>query len=529
MTDSETIANTLGRIRHIVGEENFITDDEELRYLSQDYFRETDPVTAAIRPVTVKALAEAVRTATQAGFAIFPRGGGYSYSDAYLPTAWPALSIDMRGLDKILEINESDMYATVEAGCTWAQLDEALTPLGLRLPCLGPQSGLRASIGGGVAQGAAGHGSARAGISTESVLGMEVVLADGTVLVTGSAAQAQHSAFFRFYGPDTTGLFCQDAGALGVKATVTLRLETRHPLTSGLSFACENFEQSSAVMARVARSGLASENFGTPSMLVAETIRSRGFGDNLKTLGAVGKSGAGYLDGVFRMFKLATGGKDLGSEYEETIHFGLDAANSHIMKGQMDAIREIVGQSGVEIPNSIPIARRAEPFPDHPMLSPIGQRQLPFHAIFPFSQIIPFRHALDSLIARSEEDLKRHDMRALGIYACMSTNGFLYEPVFQWVDVPSAFHRRHTPAATLERADKNTPNPAARDFAQGMKEQVVDIMYAHGGVHLQIGKTYPYLAGRDPQQMNLLVELKKSLDPGGLMNPGALGLGIGEK
>jgi FAD/FMN-containing dehydrogenase len=270
---------------------------------------------------------------------------------------------------------------------------------------------------------------------------MEVLLADGTSFVAGSAGQAEHNEFFRFYGPDIVGLFCQDCGALGVKSTITLRLQRRPAETGGISFSCDTFEQSSQAMANVAREGIASENFGIPSALIAQTI-----------------------------------------------------------------------------------ARRAEPFPDHSMLSPQGERQLPFHAIFPFSQVIAFHQALQDFLQTHRGEMERHAMRAVAVYGAISTNGLLYEPVFQWSDVPSAFHRRHTPDAILARSDVNEPNPAARKLAGELKGHVVDLMFSHGGVHLQIGKAYPYLEERQPAQVELLRTLKRQLDPKGLINPGALGL-----
>ncbi len=389
----EDVSAALQRITGIVGEENFLTDDEELRYLSQDYFNAANPVTAAIRPTTIPSLAEAVAIATDAGIAIFQRGGGYSYTDAYLPTRWPSIMIDTRGLDRIVEINQRDMFVTVEAGCTWAQVDEALAKAGLRIPCAGPQSGLWATIGGSISQGALGHGSGRSGISTESVLGLEVVLADGSIMTTGSAAQSRHNAFFRFYGPDVTGPFCQDSGALGIKATITLRLQTRPALTDGLSFVCDSF----------------------------------------------------------------------------------DAASQ---------------------------------------------------AIFPLSQAAPFHDALQRFLAERRPEMTQHNMGAVSVYSATSTNGFLYEPVFQWTDVPDLFHRRHTPGHIIERADRNEPKPSARVLASELKDRVVDLMFEHGGIHLQIGKAYPYLVDRDPRHIRLLAELKAAVDPQNLINPGALGLPV---
>ena len=57
-----------------------------------------------------------------------------------------------------------------------------------------------------------------------------------------------------------------------------------------------------------------------------------------------------------------------------------------------------------------------------------------------------------------------------------------------------------------------------------MKQALVDLFYEQGAIHLQIGRTYRYRDSLDPAADALLVDLKKSLDPRGLMNPGSLGL-----
>jgi FAD/FMN-containing dehydrogenase len=108
------------------------------------------------------------------------------------------------------------MYVTVEAGVTWKQLHEALAPRGLRLPFFGTFSGATATVGSGIANGALFFGTARYGTAADCALGLEVVLADGTLLHTGQAAFGG-KPFYRTYGPDLTGLFTHDSGTLGIK------------------------------------------------------------------------------------------------------------------------------------------------------------------------------------------------------------------------------------------------------------------------------------------------------------------------
>ena len=112
----------------------------------------------------------------------------------------------------------------MQAGVTWAQLYEALKPKGLRLPFFGTFSGVRATVGGGMSNGALFFGTARYGTGADNLLGLEVVLADGTRVRTGQAAFKNGKPFYRTYGPDLTGLFTHDAGTLGIKTEATLRL-----------------------------------------------------------------------------------------------------------------------------------------------------------------------------------------------------------------------------------------------------------------------------------------------------------------
>ena len=143
----------------------------------------------------------------------------------------------MRYCNKIIEINQEDMYVNVEAGVTWKQLNETLEPLGLRTPFWGTGSGLFATVGGGLSQNAINYGSGRYGTVAESVISLKVILANGSELRTGSwGTDDNPSPFNRYYGPDLTGLFLADSGALAVKAEASLQLIPRPKETRFLAF-----------------------------------------------------------------------------------------------------------------------------------------------------------------------------------------------------------------------------------------------------------------------------------------------------
>ena len=455
---------------------------------------------------------------------MFPRGGGYSYTDAYLPTGPNGVSLDMSGLNKILEINTEDMFVTVESGCTWEALDAALKPHGVRAEFWGPLSGFKATVGGGMSQGAASLGSSKDGISAEAVLGMDIVTANGNVFSTGSAAQKGKSPFFRNYGPDLTGLFCGDAGALGIKATVTLRLQRRAKLTQGLSFGFDSFAAAHKAMAAIAASNRATEVFGFTRRAMEGIVASKGLWEDLKVMYAVGRSAGGFFSGVFQMTKMALAGRRFTSKAECFVHCATEADNRTELKGHIQTIRDAVGGLGRDIPNTMPTVMRATPFMPYPVVGMDAKRMLPLHAIMPFSKVVAFHTALEAYFETRKVEMDAIDMTTPSIFGTLSTNGFLYEPVLYWPDQPDVFHERNTPEELLAPMRKNAPNEKGRALAKGMFEDIVTLMHAHDGVHLQIGKAYPYLRDRSEMAISLVKQVKALTDPHNMLNPGALGL-----
>ena len=166
--------------------------------------------------------------------------------------------LDLRRLDRV-EVVPEDGYVLAEAGCTWEALDAALEPLGSRTPFRGPLSGRRATVGGTLSQNAIFFGSGLHGTASDSVLGLEVVLASGALLRTGSSAASGTPPFLRAYGPDLTGLFLGDSGALGIKARASLRLLPRPAARTPLSIGFRNRASCLEALLACARLGRASE------------------------------------------------------------------------------------------------------------------------------------------------------------------------------------------------------------------------------------------------------------------------------
>jgi glycolate oxidase len=105
-----------------------------------------------------------------------------------------------------------------------------------------------------------------------------------------------------------------------------------------------------------------------------------------------------------------------------------------------------------------------------------------------------------------------------------STHCFVYEPTFLWEDERSIYHWRVYPAELLGKKPEHPPNPEGRALVKEIKGRIGELCIRNGASHMQVGKDYPYLKTRKPEVRALVVALKQTLDPKGLMNPGALGL-----
>jgi FAD/FMN-containing dehydrogenase len=310
----------------LVGADNVITDPSELAFYSTDVYRRADVDAAlVVQPGTVAELAEVVRLCTQEGLAVVPRGGGLSYTAGFLPTRAGSVIVDMLRLDGIVQINDTDMYVTVECGITWKALYEALKPKGLRTPYFGPMSGANSTVGGALSQGSIFLGSTQYGTTADSVLGLEVVLADGSIVKTGSAG-GQHGSgpFFRNYGPDLCGLFLHDAGSLGFKARATLRL-LRTPAYSGfVSFTFGNHADLVSAMSEISRSGLAAECFGADPFIWGMRLWDTDIARDVKRIVGVVKAGRGLMGGLKDAARMATTGRQALKDVEYAMNVAID-------------------------------------------------------------------------------------------------------------------------------------------------------------------------------------------------------------
>ncbi|MHA1246587.1 MAG: FAD-binding oxidoreductase [Candidatus Thorarchaeota archaeon] len=216
----------LERLREIVGPER--VTDREFDLIA--YSRDLSPASpkmplCAVMPESRDEIAEILRVANELEVPVYLRGGGTSHWDAYLAQE-PGIMLDMALMNKIVEINERDLTVTVQPNCTWSKLDGALRKLGFTYLC-SEAGGPAMTVGGSVMKAGSGpHSTAKFGFHGEGdVLCMEIVLPNGDIVQTGSAAWPSAGKFKRqALGPDLAGLFIGSEGILGVCTELTLRI-----------------------------------------------------------------------------------------------------------------------------------------------------------------------------------------------------------------------------------------------------------------------------------------------------------------
>ncbi|MFF3432122.1 FAD-binding oxidoreductase [Streptomyces sp. NPDC002602] len=162
---------------------------------------------------------ETVRWAARHRVPVVPRGAGTGLAGGAL-AGDGAVVLSLERMTAVRELSVDDRLAVVEPGVITADLARAADERGLMYP-VDPGSASRSTLGGNLATNAGGFRCYKYGVTRESVLGLEVVLADGRVVTTG------HRTAKGVSGYDLTGLFVGSEGTLGVITGATLRLRSK--------------------------------------------------------------------------------------------------------------------------------------------------------------------------------------------------------------------------------------------------------------------------------------------------------------
>lgn len=196
-----------------------LTDAAEMVRYCRDWHGDvSSSAVAVIRPRTVEDVAATVRLCAELGLAIVPQGGNTGLVLGGVPDAPDhQIVLSLERMNAIRAIDTDDFSAVVEAGCILSEFKDAVQEKGMFFPLsLGAQGSCR--IGGNVSTNAGGINVLRYGMTRELVLGLEVVLADGTIWNGLSTLRKDNR------GIDLKQLFIGAEGTLGIITAVSVKL-----------------------------------------------------------------------------------------------------------------------------------------------------------------------------------------------------------------------------------------------------------------------------------------------------------------
>ncbi len=522
-------ADLAGKLANTLGAEHVLTDPDQLLFFSTD-FSERRLATAAVvaRPGSTEDVVTAVKLAAEAGFKVTARGGGMSYTLGFVPRDENTLVLDMQRMNRILEINTDDLYMTLEPGVTWKQLSAALKGLDCRMPYLGTMSGTKATIGGGLGNNATGVGVGDIG---DSLIGMEIVLADGRIVYTGGWSGADRQPTLRGFGPDLTGLFVHDNGAFGVKTKATFRLSAKPAAAAFGSFGFMDRHKFISAMSEMSRQNLAGEILGLGNYHHHEFANSVSPPpkEGLAILREVVRQSSSTWRGLIDAFRAARPmGLGFLKPWELSIHVTAEGFNQSEADARMREVRRIVRRFGGKgLPPMLPIGSRVDPFPpiEQLMVGTKAQCSFPSNCTVPFSRAHELSDALDDFFAENANFMKENDLEHTRIYI-MLKNMFGTEPIIYWRD---RLNPLRLSVVSPERRDELAALPAntkSREAALDLRHRMVNqVFLKFSATHFQIGKYYPYKERmRTPATWEMIEGVKELVDSDRRMNPGALGL-----
>ncbi len=192
-------------------------------------------------------VAAVLRFANARGLPVTARGAGVGYVGGCVPVRG-GIALSLARLNRIKEIDVADGVAVVEPGVITGDLQAAVRRLGWYYPP-DPASLKECSIGGNIATNAGGPKCLKYGVTRPYVLGLEVVLADGTVARAGSRCHKNKTGF------DLVGIFVGSEGMLGVVTEATLRLVPHPPARAGLTATFATFAEAAAAVQAVFQAG----------------------------------------------------------------------------------------------------------------------------------------------------------------------------------------------------------------------------------------------------------------------------------
>ena len=238
----------LADLRQIVSGEGVIADEVALRVYESDglsAYRQT-PM-AVVLPDTVEQVAAIMRLCDQRNIKIVPRGAGTSLSGGALPLE-DGIILGLGKFNQVLEIDYENRAVRVQPGVTNLGISQAVDGQGFYY-APDPSSQIACSIGGNVAENAGGVHCLKYGVTTNNLLGLEMVLLSGEVIRLGGKHLDSG-------GYDLMGLMTGSEGLLGVITEITVRILKKPETARALLIGFPSSESAGACVSQVIGSGI---------------------------------------------------------------------------------------------------------------------------------------------------------------------------------------------------------------------------------------------------------------------------------
>lgn len=467
-------------LKEIVGPDNASDEPWVLYIYSKDSsISEGQVPSFVVRPKTVEEVQDIVRLANRTMTPVFPRGSGNALWGAVPPKG--SIVIDMARMNRLSKINKDCLNCVVEPGIMWAELEGLLHKEGYKY-LVAPGNYIGASVGGHISSHGVGPGSSIAGNQGDCVIGLKVVLADGTLLTTGSAAHPNHPEHFaRFTFPfDLTGLFIGSEGTLGIFVEISLKIEKLEDAVRFGVYAFKTYEEGCKA---------ALEFRETQFRLVRLMIDK-------------------YISGRRARYS-AEAEKLVSTTHPITIIMGFEVCHEDLADPQLKVIQEIAKRNdGVDLSTldpSVPVNAEnmwRETGIGHTLRFQHGVRTL-------LPMIIPFGTEAQFFFEKGLEITEEAKEKF---------------PEFVYSDAGNAFSvDRHYLSGFMTWYNESDPENWNR--ARQAMEFFQENAWKYGWTPYRWGTEWSeYLKTMHPYH-DVLKKLKETLDPNNIMSPGILGLG----
>ncbi|WP_039020147.1 FAD-binding oxidoreductase [Halocynthiibacter namhaensis] len=208
------VKTAVSELKLLLGDRVSTSDADRFHHGNSETWFAAAPPDAVVWPENTAEVAEIIKICAAHLVPVIGFGAGTSL-EGHTSAIHGGVSVNFSRMNKVLRVNDQDLTVQVQPGITREELNQELRATGLMFPV---DPGANASIGGMASTRASGTTAVRYGTMRDNILAMEVVLADGRVIRTGTGAAKSASGY------DLTALFCGAEGTLGLITELTLRL-----------------------------------------------------------------------------------------------------------------------------------------------------------------------------------------------------------------------------------------------------------------------------------------------------------------